>query len=1045
MRIGILGPLTVLGSSGTPIDITAAGPRQLLLRLAVDAGRVVSSGTLIDDLWPGSPPADPAGALQTLIARLRRTLGADRAAITSHPTGYALDIAPADLDSTRFTALVDLARTGDPAHAADTLRAALALWRGPALADAPDAEFAIAPRTRLANLHDAALLDRIAADLTVAPPVVDAAVLVAELEEIRAAHPLRERPAALLIRALLRTGRRADALAVFDRVRAQLADELGMDPGQELREAHQFALDDVPAPVSRSGNLPAARSSFVGRETEVGTVHELLRGARLVTLTGFGGVGKTRLAIEAAAGPAPPDGTWLVELAPVTEPGGIAPAVLAAFGRHGSGLLGELSQPGATIEPEQRLAAILADTSLLLVLDNCEQIIDGVAELADRLLSRFAGLRILATSREPLGITGEVRYPVSPLGAAAAVLFTERALAAAPGLRLDAAARADIERVCRELDGIPLAIELAAARLSALTPRQLADRINARFGLLGKGARTVNARHRTLRAALDWSWELLDEPEQVLLRRLSVFAGGAELAAIESICAAPDALDLVSGLVDKSLVVAREHENGAVRYGLLAIVREYATERLAQAGEQQRFQRAHAAHYAGFARAIEPRLRAAEQLDALATLDANQRNLDAALGYACALPAPEGALTLVAASMWRWSIRGQRAEAQHWSAGALRAAGDAAPAGFEHEYALCRVAVPGLHGLFDSLVLLREWRHPAVLAASNLGGWPTAIGLADVHQYFTDTANWLVGQPEPWLRATGEFGRGVIAAEFVPGGRRAAEAHLRAALAAFSVLGDRWGLFFASYQLCQVLDQSGDYPAAVELLARARSYAQALGGADALPVPLFTLIHSAELHTKAGDHESAAAELDEAQAAAEKLGDPVAAVRVLHARAELARRGGDVAQALRLHEATVRRCTELAERFTPSEGLSPQFIARAHSNLGRVLALAGNQEAARDLHGKAITLLATTIDAPVRAGILESAAEWCVDQGHTEVAAVLLGAAVSLRGADAHLPEVLRVRERCRAELGEAAFQRALDRGQALSDPETLALPENRP
>lgn len=248
MRVGILGPLVVHASSGAPIDITAAGPRQLLLRLAIDAGRVVPAATLIDDLWPSSPPADPTGALQTLIARLRRTLGHDRTAISSHPAGYCLDIAPADLDAIRFAGLVDAARAElraeHPADAANTLRAALALWRGPALADAPDAKFAIAPRARLTQLCDSAQLDRIAADLAVHPPIVDAAVLVAELEEVCAAHPLRERPAALLIGALSRTGRRADALAAYDRIRDRLADELGMNPGQELRYAHQAALDE---------------------------------------------------------------------------------------------------------------------------------------------------------------------------------------------------------------------------------------------------------------------------------------------------------------------------------------------------------------------------------------------------------------------------------------------------------------------------------------------------------------------------------------------------------------------------------------------------------------------------------------------------------------------------------------------------------------------------------------------------------------------------------------------------------------------------------
>jgi tetratricopeptide (TPR) repeat protein len=398
---------------------------------------------------------------------------------------------------------------------------------------------------------------------------------------------------------------------------------------------------------------------------------------------------------------------------------------------------------------------------------------------------------------------------------------------------------------------------------------------------------------------------------------------------------------------------------------------------------------------------------------------------------------------LVAASMWRWSIRGQRVEAQHWSGEALRVAGEVAPPGFQYEYSLCRLVALDQHPLSESRDLLRTWRHPAVLAASNLGRWPTTFDPLDMKNHFVDTANWLVDQPQPWLRATGEFSRGVIAAEFVAGGARAAERHLRTSLAAFTGIGDRWGLFYASYQLCQVLDQLGDYETAAELLVGARSYAQALGGADALPVPMMTIIHSAELHTKAGDYATATTELAEAGAAAERIGDPVAAARVLHARGELARRTGDLTEAVRLHEATVRLATELAERATPADGLSPQFIARAHSSLGRALALVGQQTAARDRHGRAIALLATTIDAPVRAGILESAAEWCVEAGHAEAAAVLLGAAGALRGNDANLPEVRAVRERCRSELGGAAFQYALDRGQAMSNPETLALPEN--
>ena len=370
-------------------------------------------------------------------------------------------------------------------------------------------------------------------------------------------------------------------------------------------------------------------------------------------------------------------------------------------------------------------------------------------------------------------------------------------------------------------------------------------------------------------------------------------------------------------------------------------------------------------------------------------------------------------------------------------------AGAVAPAGFEREYDLCRLVLPDRHELFDGIDLLRRWRHPAALAATNLGRWPTSIDMLDMKRYYLESANWLAGQPEPWLSATGEFSKGLIASEFEAGGAREAERHLRRSLAAFTEIGDRWGLFYASFQLCLVVDQLGDYEQAAQLLARAREYAQALGGADAMPVPLMTLIHSAELHTRAGEYDLAEAELAEAGASAERLGEPVAAVRVRHARGELARHRGELAEALALHQTNVRLTNELAEHISPAEGLSQQFIARAHSALGRAFALVGDNAGARELHGRAIALLATTIDAPVRAGVLESAADWCLSQGHAEAATVLLGAAAALRGPDAYLPEVRATREGCRAELGEATFQRALDRGHCLSNPETLALPES--
>ncbi|MGB3443646.1 MAG: BTAD domain-containing putative transcriptional regulator, partial [Actinophytocola sp.] len=450
MRVAMLGPLSVRADDGTPSQVPGARLRTLLIILALDAGHVVSSGRLVDGVWGDDPPAEAANALQALMSRLRRT----GLTVESRPTGYQLVLDRDDVDVHRFERLAARGRAmlaTDPVTTAAVLRDALALWRGPALADATTAAFAQAPVVRLTELRLAALGDRIEADLA-----TRGADLVPELESLVAEHPLRERFAGLLMRSLARAGRTADALAVFARVKDTLAEELGADPSAELTALH---LDLLRGPDARQDrrrtNLRAGLTSFVGRDEELARVTAMVGESRLVTLTGPGGSGKTRLATEVgrALVDRGPDGVWFVELAPVGDGADVPQAVLGALGLRAQTLVA--TSPGRTrpdpVEaPIDRLAAALSTRSPLLVLDNCEHLVAAAAALADRLLGECPGLRILATSREPLGITGETLWPVDPLalppedtdpadalGYPAVRLLADRARAVRPGLTVD--------------------------------------------------------------------------------------------------------------------------------------------------------------------------------------------------------------------------------------------------------------------------------------------------------------------------------------------------------------------------------------------------------------------------------------------------------------------------------------------------------------------------------------------------------------------------------------------------------------------------------
>jgi predicted ATPase/DNA-binding SARP family transcriptional activator len=702
----LLGPLEVW-RAGEQLSVGGAKPRALLAVLLLHADYVVSRDQLIEALWGEHPPTTPANALQAHVSALRRVLepnrgtsGTDKLLVTRAP-GYLLRLAGHELDVVRFERLLADAREAIPSQpmlAAKRFREALHLWRGPALADFIYERFASTDAARLEEMRLGALEDCLECELACG----NHATVVAELEGLVADQPLRERLAGELMLALYRCGRQAEATQAYHSTRTALVEELGVEPGAPLRELLQQILEQDPAldpptvstslPVAPGAstarpahNLPIELTSFIGREQELNEVSILLEQTRLLTLTGAGGCGKTRLALRVArqARNGYPDGVWLVELAPLSDPA-LVPSVTV-------GALGIRAQAGSLVDALKRS---LLDSQLLVVLDNCEHLLDACAELARELLSSCGRVRILATSRQPLGIAGEAAWPVpglelpdelatrsaEELGRYAAVrLFTERARAVRSGFSLDSGVAGAVAGICRRLDGIPLAIELAAARTRALNPDDIVVRLDDRFSLLTGGTRDALPRHQTLQATIDWSHELLSPPERVLFRRLSVFAGEWMLSDAECVCAddslpTEEVFDVLSELVTKSLVAAEPSLAGATHYGMLETLRAYAGRQLAGAGELDGIARRHLSHFVELTERAHERRESTGLNAELETLLAHQDNIRAALGFA--RDADPSAMLQLAGAVGQLWLAGNITEGRRWLSDALKIAPD---------------------------------------------------------------------------------------------------------------------------------------------------------------------------------------------------------------------------------------------------------------------------------------------------------------------------------------------------------------------------------
>jgi len=807
-------------------------------------------------------------------------------------------------------------------------------------------------------------------------------------------------------------------------------------------------------------NLRAQLTSFVGRQDEVARVRQTLERYRLVTLVGPGGAGKTRLAAEVAAGPrvnaaegategAPdggwpdgtwPEGVWIAELASVTDAADVPQAVLGSVGLRESRLLPDGTQRMTSRDARTRLLEGLADARALLVLDNCEHLIDACAHLADALLAHSPRLRIVATSREPLGITGESLFVVPPLEVDPAVrLFADRAAAVSPGFTLDDETRPLVTDIVRRLDGLPLAIELAAARLRTLPLAEISQRLTDRFRLLTGGSRTALPRHRTLRAVVEWSWELLTPAERLLAERFSVFPAGAVPGAVAAVCAdgelsAAETDELLSSLVDKSLL---QPVDEGTRLRMLETIREYGAERLAGRGEVGGLRRRHAAHYSDLMGEAAPQLLTRDQLGWLATLRADHDNILAALRYWCDAEETENALSLAVSLSIMTLLLGTESDMAEWTQEALAVPGD---------------ADPGLRTIAEALHVLTTMMDPATagqvadaylgltarLDAIDTAAYPVAGLLRLVYAVFANDDERLRryldevrGSADPWFAAMGWLMAASSAENDGDLGemrRCAAEA-----VARFRVLGERWGLSTALRTIGEIALLDGDLDGAVAAYTEAGRMLTELGHHEDLSQVTLRL---AEIAARRGDLDKARELCASARLAVEAEGSPIDRGIAAAWWAAFEVTWGDVDAARPLQADTEL----LLARFGPAHPARDHLEAMVAATAARIAIEDRDLPAAREHAARSYRAAVAANDMPLLASASGSLAALALALGQPERAAELLGARTAVRGGDDPTdPMGVKLLPQLRATLGDDRYERAVGRGKALSRAEAIS------
>jgi predicted ATPase/DNA-binding SARP family transcriptional activator len=1057
----ILGSVEV-SDGGQVKDLGGLRERTLLARLLLSAGQVVSADRLADDLWAGQPPPHWMATLRVYVSRLRRALGSGSDAVATHPPGYRIVVREGELDAHRFDGLAAAARndlaTGRPEAAAARLREALALWRGPALSDVADFGFAQAEVIRLEEARLAAIEDRVEADLACGRH----ASLASELEGLAAAHPLRERLCGQRMLALYRCGRQADALQAYQELRDRLADELGIDPNPGLARLRQAVLRQEPsldwsppagaaqdraddssgepgqasgahaepsgAPAEPSGALPqpaqqatgwlpAETTSFIGRESELATIEELLGLSRLLTLTGPGGSGKTRLAIKAGeqASGRYSGGVWLVELAPVAGPDLVTAAAASALGIR--------EEPGRALA--DTIAAHLRTAEALLILDNCEHLLDPAASLITALLRQCPSLRVLATSQSRLNVAGEATWPVPPLTlppaaeqdplvvaeSESAKLFCDRARLARPGFSLAEGNAAAVSEICRRLDGIPLALELAAARLNALTARQLAARLDDRFRLLAGGSRGALPRHRTLQAAIEWSHDLLSGAEQLCLRRLAVFAGGCTLEAAEAVLPAAgllpaqDVFETVTALVDRSLLTTEERY-GSMRYGMLESVHQFARAQLTAAGEQEELSQRHLAWLIDYASQAD--LDGPDQEAWLDLLEADLENIRAGLEWGLAQPGSEQALRLAGSLAPFWQVRGHASLGRRWLNSALAAAGPGAD--------------PRLRAI-------------ALDGAGLLAGAQADHEAQRRHQQ-ESLAIWRsLGDDVRTASSLGDLG---------------AVAHLRsdypAAQARYAEALDLARRADASSVMARCLSglgrlalHTGDQALATAYYTESMSRFRAAGDLRGATVILGNL---GVVAFNECDFDLAASRLTEHLANARKLGDRKLIGGALTNLGTVLQNTGDPDRAAELHAEALALAGQVGDR---------RLACVALTNLGLAALARKDYPAARSFHARSLAQAEAIGERRSIAECLEEMAGVDAAAGLAERAAVLFGASQAMReavGSPILGPDLARFQRTVagvQLALGDERFAAAERRGRGMPEAEAIALARSSP